>query len=170
MTYGESGTESTKAKNEPIIRIHKADAIDASRLAIEWEDGSTDIVDLSGVQQRFPPFGPLREEAAFRALSVIDWGNAIAWECGIDYSALRLCQIADIQRAARIDFNAASFSEWQKAAGLTVSQTSKLLGMGERQIKAYRAGTSKIPYAVQLLVQRLRDEPGLLNALLPLRT
>jgi hypothetical protein len=55
---------------------------------LEWNDGLTSHVDLTGLIHRSRHFRRFLEEPlAFRKLKVVDSGAAIGWENGLDYSA-----------------------------------------------------------------------------------
>jgi hypothetical protein len=148
-------------------RIESVAVIGPATLRIEWRGGATDDTDLSGVIARFAPFAPLADPSVFAQVEVVNWGSGIGWPGDLDYSAVNLRKIADIQKFAAQPFTAAMFKEWQSRSNLTIPKTAELFGMGERQIKNYRSGKSPIPRAVQLTVQQFDRDPALLNALYP---
>ncbi len=149
---------------EPLPQVSSVKATAGYRLHIVWADGSETGVDLSGVLARFEPFAALRDEKMFGTAKPVDRGLAIEWDNGLDYAAVRLREIADIQAEAAVPMDAESFKDWMKAARLTVPEAADFFGMGERQIKNYRAG-SPIPRVVSILARQTARDQGLLHAL-----
>ena len=59
----------------------------AYTLAITWEDGGADIVDMEGVVFGFDLFAPLRDPSVFAQVEIMGWGDGVEWPNGLDYSA-----------------------------------------------------------------------------------
>lgn len=150
----------------PLVRIAAVKPVEQYLLRVDWEDGRIDTVDLAGVISGFAPFAIFRDNIAlFRTAQPIDWGAALGWENGLDFSAARLREIADIQRTAAQLLSAEDFRTWMTDAAMTVPKAAAFLGMGERQIKKYRAGDAPIPKAIALLIRQTHRDKALLHAL-----
>ena len=65
-----------------MYRVKKVEALAGFRLAVEFEDGVSGIVDLSG-ELFGEMFEPLRDEAYFRRVGLDEFG-VICWPNGAD--------------------------------------------------------------------------------------
>lgn len=79
-------------------RIEKVVASEPYRLAIQWKDGGTDIVDMNDVVHGLEIFAPIRDVSLFATVQVIDWGSGIEWRNGLDYSSAALAHLTHEQR------------------------------------------------------------------------
>jgi len=152
---------------EPLPTIRTVNARKGHILAIEWNGGGKDTVDMSAVIERFKPFARLTNFAEFKAVEPVDFGHGIEWENGLDYSADNLARMAKAQKAVTKGMTAAYFKTWQTNADLTNEIAASVFGMKTRQIVKYRQGDASIPMPVQMTIHRFEEEPGLLNAILP---
>ena len=59
--------------------VKRADALPNSRVAITWQDGSTDVVDLSSLLAKGGVFAALRDPAAFAAVRIGERGRSLVW-------------------------------------------------------------------------------------------
>ena len=75
-------------------RIDKVRVERPYTLNIRWRQGGRDRVDLSDMVNRFPPFATLKDERAFAAARVVDFGTGIEWRNGLDISAAVLHRLA----------------------------------------------------------------------------
>lgn len=72
-------------------------ADDDFALSVTWEDGSRSQVSLAGPVHRLKLFAPLRDPDTFRRVRIADWGWAIEWPGGLDYSADSLWRLSQEQ-------------------------------------------------------------------------
>lgn len=141
-------------------RIATATAQPGYRLAITWQDGATAIIDMTGVVHKNPFFASLKDEAAFAAVSVIDYGTGIEWDNGIDYSADSLEMLAQDQVA----MTPSGFQSWKTDMRLSTNEMADIFGISASAVKSYLSGASAIPIAVQIACQAMRDKPAILWA------
>lgn len=131
-------------------------------LALRWQDGTTQTVDLSGLvagSRHFRRF--VDEPGTFRDARVINWGHGISWPNGLDYAAENLARIADEQED-RDDRE--EFVTWQTAHGLTNEEAGSVLGYKKSQIKNFRSGDSKIPVSVKIAMRAFDADPTMFFA------
>lgn len=131
-------------------------------LALTWQDGSRQTVDLSGLVARSRHFRRFSDEpGTFRDARVVNWGHGIAWPNGLDYAAGNLARIADEQeeRDDREEFVA-----WQRAHGLTNEEAGAVLGYKKSQIKNFRSGESRVPISVKIAMRAFDVDPTMFFA------
>jgi len=121
-------------------------------LRLEWDDGSQQDADLSGLISRSRHFGAFKDDPqAFARVKVANWGHGVEWENGLDYAAQNLAHIADEQQ----DMDAEAFKAWQDALDLSNPEAGEVLGYKLAQIKNFRSGDAKIPVAVRIACRAL---------------
>jgi hypothetical protein len=116
------------------------------RLCIEvrWKagprKGRTEIVDLAPMINAFKFYKPLRSDAAaFKAVKLIDGGEAIAWKDGaIDMAT------TSIERLAEEAMTGSEFRAFLHRHSLTYDAAAALLGRSRRQIAYYVSEPSKV--------------------------
>ncbi len=130
-------------------------------LKLIWRDG-TETVDLSGLvaaSRQFNVFagGP----DAFSKVQVDNWGHAVVWENGLDYSSENLARIANEQATK----NACKmFLRWQESHDLTNDEVGDVLGDRKSQIKNFRSGASAIPNSVRMAIGAFEANPTMFYA------
>ena len=139
-------------------------AVSAARvpwtLNVTWAHGGKDRVDLTGLVHRSRHFrGFLDNPAAFRNVSVADFGGGIEWANCLDYGADTLKMLADEQRPLRGTDLVAFESELQ----LSTAETAALLGLAERTVRSYRTA-ERLPKAVAIAMRTLRANNTVLAA------
>ncbi len=82
-------------------RIIHAETRPGYVLAIRWEDGSSDLVDLTDLICGNRHFKCLKVPEAFAKAVVLEEGHGIRWNGGPDLSAETLHAIAGAQRKVR---------------------------------------------------------------------
>jgi hypothetical protein len=141
-------------------RIAAVEAQPGYRLNIAWQDGGEAVVDMTGVIHKQGYFAPLKDEATFRQVEVIDYGTGIEWANGIDYSADSLEMMANEQAAMTAD----GFRAWKREMELSINEMADIFGFSSSTVKAYLAGESPIPVAVQIACNAMRENPAILYA------
>ena len=116
-------------------------------LTILWKGGVGSVVDLADHLAAYVVFAPLRDDAAFRAAAVGDWGWSIHWSDDMEISSdtlwrLTLEQGAQWLRAWRLDHD---MTQTEAAA----------LGVSPRIWRYYEAGEHPLPKTVRLAVAGL---------------
>lgn len=86
--------------SSPVPNVATVCALPGHRLAVGWRNGGEDVVDFRAVLASHPAFLPLRDETAFAAVHVADWGGGIKWDSEADYAADALHALALEQREA----------------------------------------------------------------------
>lgn len=143
-------------------RIKSLKVISPYTLRVSWKDGArgTDDVDMTGVVMGAPAFAPLRDEDAFAAVQVVDWGSGVEWTDDLDYSAVTLYELAREQRA----WDHHAFRQWLAAMHLSSNEAADILGLTNRTVLNYKAGDSPIPTSVQIACRAMADNPVLFLA------
>ena len=124
-------------------------------LAIEWEGGGRDTVDLTGLASGDPAFAGLADPAFFAVVHTVGYGSGIAWTDDLDIAASVLVTMAEEQRP----LTRRAFTRWMASRDLSARETADLIGRSETQVNAYRAGDAAIPAPVAGFVRAMmRDE------------
>jgi hypothetical protein len=63
-------------------------------LEVTWGDGASATLDLCDLVHTYAHFGPIRDPAAFRRVTVKDWGWALDWGDEIDIGTDQLRRLA----------------------------------------------------------------------------
>src|SRR5947209_2200077 len=96
-------------------------------------------LDLTGLIARSKHFEPLMHDAeTFAKIEIVDDGLGVAWPIKtkwgrLDLSGSTLRRIAEEQ----LPMSRADFSQWRTNLGLSLTEASKLLGVGRRTIMGY---------------------------------
>lgn len=118
---------------EPLPRIRSAAALDGRQVAIVWRDGGRKTVDLAPALGSRRIYIPLRhDDNLFQTLRVSEYGDAIEWDGGLDFSA------AWIDRLPAVDFGNADFRDAMSRLGLTLDGMAAQLEISRRLVADYR--------------------------------
>lgn len=134
-------------------------------LNVTWRGGGADAVDLSGLVFRHEVFAPLRAEAAFRDVAVINNGDAIAWDATtpdgerLDYGADTLYVLAEEQRP----MSGAAMADFRAGHGLSQSDLAGILGVTTRTVQNHEAA-EQVPASVGITVRALGRNRTVLDA------
>lgn len=124
-------------------------------LAIDWQGGGSDTIDLTGLIARVHAFAALKEPAAFAAVHRDDTGMGIEWDCGLDLSGSTLKTIAEEQRPMA----GAEFVEFMSDFRISIREAADLFGSSESTIKNWRSGRVELSLPVASTVRSMmRDE------------
>jgi len=130
-------------------------------LHLTWDDGRKQTANLTGLINRSKHFRVFLDDPdAFEKVSVINWGDGVGWENGLDYAADNLGRIADEQE----QWDAKQFRVWQKALELSNQETADVLGYGIGQIKNFRSGKARIPVTVSTTCRTLGADKAIFFA------
>jgi hypothetical protein len=106
-------------------------------VSITWENGRTDIVDLSPLILGHKAFKPLRNDPAlFAQVAVEEYGCAIRWSDTLDMANYTLQRLADQQRI----MTTAEFNAWRERNRLTLDVAAAVLGISRRVVAAMSSG------------------------------
>jgi hypothetical protein len=125
-------------------RLASVKAVGGSRVEVRWKagprKGKVEIVDLKPMIGVFKFYKPLRgNAAAFRTVTLMDDGGAIAWKGGaIDMAA------TSIEHLAEEAMTGSDFRAFMQTRSLTYEAAAALLGRSRRQIANYLAEPSKL--------------------------
>ena len=145
---------------EQLHRIRRVRPDDGpASLVVDWDDGTSLPVDFTGVIARVKAFAPLNDPELFGQANVIDFGTAIGWPNGLDYSAESLRLIAEEQQA----MTQREFVSWQESLVLSNQEAAELLGFSLGTIKNYRGGGA-IPKAVRMTCRATLRNPTVFRA------
>jgi hypothetical protein len=129
-------------------------------LRVTWTDGARDDVDLTGLIHRSRHFNVFASDpAALRRVRVIDYGAAIGWANGLDYSADTLKTLADEQRPMA----GAELAAFEAKFGLNTAETATLLEIAERTVRLYR-GAEKLPQPIAVALRAMAANDTVLAA------
>jgi len=141
--------------NHRVLRVAPTGA--PKTLEVEWADGTTDTVDLTGLIARSSRLGALEDKAVFDAAEPIDWGSGIGWPNGLDYGADTLRRLAEEQRPMA----GAALREAFTALELSVQESADLLGVALSTMKNYLRA-KRVPTHVAIAARALaRDQVAL---------
>jgi hypothetical protein len=121
-------------------------AMDASRLALTWSDGTQAEVELAGILQS-RSFASLRDPAAFARAELGDWGQSVTWPGGAELGAETLW-LETLSATGHDD--ARSFLEWRLRHGLSLSKAAEALGLSRRMVAYYANGEKPVPKSILL--------------------
>lgn len=141
-------------------RISDVQAQEGFILKVTWSDGTSDLIDLSGlvaISRHFNVFA--KDPAAFARVAPINWGHGVGWENGLDYSGENLARIAAEQRN---DGGSKVLEQFRRKYGLTNRQVARALGYGESTIKNIQSGRGKMTTAARIAIKAMMDDPALL--------
>jgi len=141
-------------------RIATVEAQPGYRLKVAWQDGGEAVVDMTGVVHRQAYFAALKDAAVFRQVAVIDYGTGIEWANGIDYSADSIEAMAN----AQVAMTAGELRAWKREMELSTNEMADIFGLSASTVKAYLAGESPIPVAVQIACNAMRENRAILYA------
>lgn len=129
-------------------------------LNLVWADGGRDTVDLTGLVHRSHHFAVFaKDNDAFHKVSITEFGGGIEWKNGLDYAATSLKLLADEQRP----MSGKELSAFEAENGLNTAETSALLGVAERTVRAYRHD-KVLPATVAIALRAMRANKALLAA------
>ena len=92
-------TEARISVGPPIPMVSAIEPMDGFAVRVTWDDGDTDVVDLSSVIQTFKAFRSLRQNRQYFAQVTVGYlGASVAWGGDMDIGADMLKHLADLQR------------------------------------------------------------------------
>jgi Protein of unknown function (DUF2442) len=123
----------------------------AQALALTWDDGRTEKVDLTGVIAGRTALAPLGDEAVFASAALSEDGWSIEWPGGIDFGAPQLRRWADEQSGEAMA--ASVFRAWMESHAFTLDRAADALGLSRRMIAYYLSGEQPVPKTVMLATE-----------------
>ena len=146
---------------EPLVRVNAVSA--AKRLYtlnVTWDGGSKSVVDLTGLVYRSRHFRVFIDDpAAFRKVSVINFGSGIGWGNGLDYAAETLKLLANEQKTMSGEY----LVGFQDRHNLNTAETAGLLHVAERTLRAYRTAV-ELPAPIAISLRRMDSDPTVFAA------
>ncbi|CAO3445783.1 hypothetical protein [Azospirillum argentinense] len=148
------------ADPRPVPRVASVSAEPGNMLVIQWQDGGSTRVDLSG-WIAFHDIAELRDESVFSRPEVGEYGWSVQWngneDLSIDTAHLRL--IAEQQA----EFTTDDLVHWQDRLKLSNRESAELMGVALSTWGLYRTGGT-IPAAVQIACRAFERDPSLFEA------
>jgi hypothetical protein len=141
-------------------RIASVEAQAGHRLLVVWQDGGKAVIDMVGVVQKLPYFAPLKDEAAFRQVSVIDYGTGVEWANGLDYSADSL----EVMASEQATMTAEELQRWKRQMELSLNEMADIFSISVSAVKTYLTGQHQIPIAMQVACIAMRRDRTILYA------
>jgi hypothetical protein len=133
----------------PLPRIGSAEPLDGRKVLITWRNGETKTVDLAPALASRRIYMPLRsDDALFQSLHVSEFGDAIEWDGGLDFSASWL------ERLPSVGFTNADFRAAMSELGLSLEGMAAALEISRRLVAEYRKD-KPIPHHIALATQYL---------------
>lgn len=134
---------------EPLPRIRDATPLAGRKVAIIWQSGETKIVDLAPALASRRVYIPLRRnDKLFRSLRVSEYGDAIEWADGSDFSAIW------IDRLPAAGMANSEFRSIMDRLELSLDGMAASLEVSRRLIADYRA-SKPIPSHIALAARYL---------------
>jgi Protein of unknown function (DUF2442) len=128
----------------------------AFTLHVQWDNGDTNLVDVSGQIESFRVYAPLRQAPRlFREVSLGEYGTDIVWPGDIDMAADTLWRLAQEQSGATMSADA--FRSWRQRHAYTLDEAAKALGISRRMVAYYDHGQKAIPRVVALAARALES-------------
>jgi len=147
----------------PVPRIATVRTQSEANLIIDWQEGGSVRVDLSGwIKLGGNSFAGLRDWGLFCTAEVRDYGLAVGWGDDEDLSidSFHLALLAEQQRP----FGDADISAWQDRLALSNQEAADLLGIGLSTWHTYKSGAAAIPQGVQIACRAVERDRVLLEA------
>ncbi len=123
--------------NRPMPRIASVEVRDHKRIRVAWSTGAragtTDVVDLSPLIDKFKLYAPLRaDRKLFASFKLVDNGSSLEWSDGeIDMAATSIERLAEEQ----MTFN--DFADFLAQNNLTRAEAAVEFGRSLRTIQEY---------------------------------
>jgi len=141
----------------PLPRIARAEPLEKKLVRITWNSGKVQVVDLAPALLSRRVFIPLRkDDKLFRTMRVDEYGTAIEWDGGLDFSALWLSKLPSIE------FDNQAFRDAMEDLGMTLEGMAAALEISRRQVAEYRKNKpipKSVAYATRYLVNvKHKDE------------
>jgi DNA-binding XRE family transcriptional regulator len=138
----ENRFEGLSMDSSPNIRSIRAG--DGRTLLVTWKGGAESPVDVLEHLARFALFAPLRlDDAAFRCVSVGEWGWSAHWTDEMEISSDTLWRLA-------LEQGGAWLRAWREAHRMTQAEAAFALGVSPRMWRYYEAGEHLLPKTVRL--------------------
>jgi Protein of unknown function (DUF2442)/Helix-turn-helix domain len=126
----------------PNIKHIRADG--GRKLSIIWRGGAESSVDIGPYLARFAVLAPLgRDDAAFRAVKVGEWGWSAHWTDDMEIASDTLWRLA-------LEQGSKWLKEWRDAHRMTQREAAGALGVSPRMWRYYEGGTHLVPKTVRL--------------------
>jgi hypothetical protein len=122
-------------KTEPPARLH-----------LRWSDGLEARIDFTHFLKG-RGLKKLRDPKYFSRAKIAEWGHAVEWPDGTEFSAENLW-LETLSAIGREDTRA--FLEWRLRQGLSLGKTAEALGLSRRTIAYYSNGERPVPRAILL--------------------
>ena len=112
-------------------------------LTIFWKGGVESVVDVADHLSAYVIFAPLRDDAAFRAATVGEWGWSVHWSDDMEISSDTLWRLT-------LEQGAAWLRAWRQDHDMTQAEAASALGVSPRMWRYYEAGEHPLPKTVRL--------------------
>ncbi len=123
-------------------------------LRVRWDNGTENLVDVSGMIQSFRVYAPLRRSPElFRQVRLGEHGTDVVWTDEIDMAADTLWRLA--QEQAGETMTADEFRHWRERKSYTLDEAARALGLSRRIVAYYEKGDRRIPRVVALATRAL---------------
>jgi hypothetical protein len=123
--------------------------LDGRTVSVTWLDGETKMVDLAPALASRRVYIPLRDDdTLFRTLRVSEFGDAIEWDGGLDFSAVWL------ESLPALGFSNAQFRAAMSTLGLSLDGMAAALEISRRLVAEYRKD-KPVPRHIALATQYL---------------
>lgn len=138
--------------------LPRIDAVSPGRkpmtLRVRWDRGYENLIDVSGMIERFKVYAPLRQAPElFGRVRVGEYGTDIVWTDEIDMSADTLWRLAREQAGETMTPD--EFRHWRERKAYTLDIAAKALGISRRMVAYYEQGDRAIPRVVALATRGL---------------
>lgn len=121
----------------PIPRITAVAPAGGLSVAVTWDNGHADTIDLAPMILAYRVFKPLRDDPAlFATVAVEEYGCAIRWNDAMDMAHYTLERLAAQQRV----MDTATFNAWRERNHLTLDTAASVLGISRRVVAAISSG------------------------------
>jgi hypothetical protein len=136
-----------------IGKMTQLSVVGNATLNLDWDDGFSAPVDLTGVIAGRKPLAALTKADVFARAALSDDGWSVEWPNGIDFGAQQLRRWANEQAGEAMP--AAAFRAWMDGHTFTLDRAADALGLSRRTIAYYLSGEQPIPKTVMLATEGL---------------
>ncbi|CAO3358358.1 DUF2442 domain-containing protein [Azospirillum melinis] len=146
----------------PIPRLAAVAPAAGAVLALTWDDGRADRVDLTGwLESGHPYFHQLRDPAVFATARLAD-DTTVEWNGDEDLAidSMHLALLAEQQRP----FGQAELVAWQERHDLSNQEAADLVGVHVNTWSNYRNGATAVPAMLGIVARAFSRDPLLFAA------
>ncbi|WP_375408595.1 hypothetical protein [uncultured Methylobacterium sp.] len=149
---------------ETLPRIASVDRTGPTLIAVSWQHGPSDRIDLAGwIGTGGAVLDPLSDSALFGTVRVGEYGASVEWgdpDGDLAIDAEHLHRLAIEQRP----FGHRDLAAWQAKVGMSNQEAAEFLSVSLSSWNAYKAGSASVPAPVAMVCRAALRDSILLQA------